>query len=241
MSREFIFDTLSKQLQAQEITQTKLAEHLEMTVAATKQIFETRDCTLSCMEKICGLVGLKLEDLLNYTPKPALLLENLTQQYEIELLSNKKLFAVAIGVMYFWTFKDLLARIKVNKAELIQLLHRLEQMGFVKMVSANDFKPMLSPKFAWIPDGPILRMVRRESLEFLSNNFDEEGDVLHAMNVFITPETHQKLRQQLNAVAHEYKKHMVAEANIPAGDKQMVSLIIAARSWLPSFIQSQLR
>ncbi|MEK0432021.1 MAG: hypothetical protein RL700_228 [Pseudomonadota bacterium] len=241
MSRHYIFDTLSKQLQAQEITHTRLAEHLGLTVSATKHIFETQDCTISCMEKICGLVGVKLEDLLSHTAKPAQLLENLTQQHEIEFLSNKKLFAVAIGVMYFWTFKDLLARVKVNKTELIQLLQRLEQMGFVKMVSGSDFKPMLSPKFAWIPDGPILRMVRRESLEFLSNNFDEEGDVLHAMNVFITPETHRKLRQQLNAVAHEYKKHMVAEANIPADDKQMVSLIIAARSWLPSFIQSQLR
>ncbi|MFM7698212.1 MAG: hypothetical protein ACKO5X_06205 [Limnohabitans sp.] len=214
---------------------------MDLTVAATKHIFETRDCTISCMEKICVLVGLKLEDLLNYTPKPVQLLVNLIQQFEIELLSNKKLFAVAVGVMYFWSFKDLLARIKVNKGELIQLLHRLEQIGFVKMVSANDFKPMLSPKFAWIPDGPVLRMVRRESLEFLSNNFDGDGDVLHAMNVFITPDTHSKLRQQLNAIAHEYKNHMVAEANIPADDKQMVSLIIAARSWLPSFIQSQMR
>ena len=143
--------------------------------------------------------------------------------------------------MYFWNHKDLLARVKVNKAELTQLLQRLEDIGFLKMVSGSQFKPMLSPKFGWIPDGPIMRMVRRESLEFLSDNFEGEGDVLHAMNIFVTPETRGKLRNQLNAIAQEYKKHMAMEANLPADDKRMVSLIIAARPWLPGFLQNQMR
>ena len=241
MSREHIFDTLSRQLQAHGISQAQLAEHLHLTGSAAKQMFESKDCTFSCMEKMCELVGLKLEELLHNTPKQAQLLESLTQQQEIEFLSNKKLFAVAIGVMYFWNHKDLLARVKVNKAELTQLLQRLEDIGFLKMVSGSQFKPMLSPKFGWIPDGPIMRMVRRESLEFLSDNFEGEGDVLHAMNIFVTPETRGKLRNQLNAIAQEYKKHMAMEANLPADDKRMVSLIIAARPWLPGFLQNQMR
>jgi DNA-binding MarR family transcriptional regulator len=241
MSRDQIFDTLSHQLQAHGISQTQLSEHLQLTGTAVKQIFESKDCTFSCMEKMCELAGLKLEELLHKTPKQTQLLEKLTQQQEIEFLSNKKLFAVAIGVMYFWNFKDLLGRVKVNKVELTQLLQRLEEIGFLKMVSASQFKSMLAPRFGWIPDGPIMRMVRRESLEFLSHNFDGEGDVLHAMNIFVTPETREKLRHQLNSIAQEYKKHMVMEANLPADDKRMVSLIIAARPWLPGFLQNQMR
>ena len=51
MSRQFIFDTLSKQLQAQDISHTKVAEHLQLTVTATKLIFDTQDCTLSCIDQ----------------------------------------------------------------------------------------------------------------------------------------------------------------------------------------------
>jgi DNA-binding Xre family transcriptional regulator len=241
MSRQFIFDTLNKQLQEQKISHTMVAEHLQLSVSATERIFESQDCTLSCMETICGLVGLKLEDLLHQVPKSVQLLDHLTQQYEIEFLSNRKLFAVAVGAMYSWTFKDMLARVKVNKIELVQLLQRLDQIGFIKLVNASEYKLMLAPKFAWIPDGPIMRMLHRESIDFLSSNFDGDGDVLHAIDFFITPETYGKLRQQLNALAYEYKKRMQAEANLPANDKQLVAVMIAARSWLPSFIQSQLR
>jgi hypothetical protein len=241
MSRQFIFDTLNKQLQEQNISYTMVADHLQLTVSDTELIFESRDCTLSCMETICSLVGLKLEELLSQVPKPVQLLEHLTQQHEIEFLSNRKLFAVAVGAMYSWTFKDILARVKVNKIELVQLLQRLEQIGFIKLVNASEFKLMLSPKFAWITDGPIMRMLHRESVDFLSSNFDGDGDVLHAINFFISPESHATLRQQLNAIAYEYKQRMQAEANLPASDRQMVAVMIAARSWLPSFIQSQLR
>ncbi len=140
MPRQFIFNRLSKQLQEQDISYTKVAEHLQMTVTATKLIFETHDCTLSCIEKICGLVGLKLEDLLDLQPKPVQLLEHLTQQHEIELVSNKKLFAVAVSAMSFWTFKDILSRVKVNKTELVTLLQRLEEMGMVQVIPGNQFK-----------------------------------------------------------------------------------------------------
>jgi hypothetical protein len=34
---------------------------------------------------------------------------------------------------------------------------------------------------------------------------------------------------------------MAMEANLPADDKRMVSLIIAARPWLPGFLQNQMR
>ena len=167
MSRQFIFDTLSKQLQAQDISHTKVAEHLQLTVTATKLIFETQDCTLSCIEKICGLVGLKLEDLIDLQPKPVQLLEHLTQQHEIELLANKKLFAV----------------VKVNKTELVTLLQRLEEMGVVQVSPGNQFKLTISKKFSWIPDGPIMRMTRRESADYFAYSFEEPIDLINSFSV----------------------------------------------------------
>ena len=108
------------------------------------------------MEKICQIAGFRLEDLFGSVPREPQLLEHLTQQHEIELLNNKKLFAVAVSAMYFWTFKDILNRFKVNKTELVTLLQRLEEMGVVQVSPGNQFKLTISKKFSWIPAKAVI-------------------------------------------------------------------------------------
>ena len=241
MSREFIFNTLQQQLQMQEIGDEQLATELQMTESAVKNIFTTRDCSFTVLERICQIAGLRLEDLFGSVPKEPKLLELLTQQHEIELLNNKKLFAVAVSAMYFWTFRDILAKVKVNKTELVLLLQRLEEMGFVQNISGNQFKLTISKKFSWIPDGPIMRMTRRESVNYFSYNFEEPIDLINTFNVYVTPATHDKLKLQLMQIAKEYKLAMLNEAALPIDEKIQVSLCLAARTWIPNFLQSQMR
>ena len=241
MSREFIFTTLQRQLEAQEISELQLATELQMTEHAVKFIFTTRDCSFTVLEKICQIAGFKLEDLFGSVPREPLLLEHLTQQHEIELLNNKKLFAVAVSAMYFWTYKDILNRVKVNKTELVTMLQRLEEMGIVQVSPGNHFRLTISKKFSWIPDGPIMRMTRRESADYFAYTFEEPIDLINSFNVYVTPATHDKFKSQLMQIAKEYKLAMLKEATLPIDEKIQVSLCLAARNWLPSFLQSQMR
>lgn len=241
MSREFIFTTLQRQLEAQEISELQLATELQMTEYAVKNIFTTRDCSFTVLEKICQIAGFRLEDLFGSVPREPQLLEHLTQQHEIELLNNKKLFAVAVSAMYFWTYKDILNRVKVNKTELVTLLQRLEEMGIVQVSPGNHFKLTISKKFSWIPDGPIMRMTRRESADYFAYTFEEPIDLINSFNVYVTPATHDKFKSQLIQIAKEYKLAMLKEATLPIDEKIQVSLCLAARNWLPSFLQSQMR
>jgi len=241
MSREFIFNALQRQLEAQEISEAQLAAELQMTENAVKYIFTTQDCAFTVLERICQIAKLRVEDLFSSVPREPQLLEHLTQQHEIELLNNKKLFAVAVSAMYFWNFKDILNRVKVNKTELVTLLQRLEEMGLVQVSPGNQFKLTISKKFSWIPDGPIMRMTRRESVDYFAYSFDEPIDLINTFNVYVTPATHDKYKTQLMQIAKEYKLAMLKEATLPIDEKIQVSLCLAARSWIPSFLQSQMR
>ena len=241
MSREFIFNALQRQLETQEISEAQLAAELQMTEYAVKYIFTTQDCAFTVLERICQIAKLRVEDLFSSVPREPQLLEHLTQQHEIELLNNKKLFAVAVSAMYFWTFKDILNRVKVNKTELVTLLQRLEEMGLVQVSPGNHFKLTISKKFSWIPDGPIMRMTRRESADYFAYTFEEPIDLINSFSVYLTPASHDKFKSQLMQIAKEYKLAMLKEATLPIDEKIQVSLCLAARSWLPSFLQSQMR
>jgi AraC-like DNA-binding protein len=241
MSREFIFTTLQRQLEAQEISELQLATELQMTESAVKYLFTTQDCSFTVLEKICQIAGFRLEDLFGSVPREPQKLEHLTQQHEIELVSNKKLFAVAVSAMFFWSFKDILSRVKVNKTELVTLLQRLEEMGMVQVSHGNQFKLTISKKFSWIPDGPIMRMTRRESADYFAYTFEEPIDLINSFSVYLTPASHDKLKSQMIQITKEYKLAMLKEAAVPIDEKIQVSLCLAARTWLPNFLQSQMR
>ncbi len=113
--------------------------------------------------------------------------------------------------MYFWTFKDILNRVKVNKTELVTLLQRLEEMGVVQVSPGNQFKLTISKKFSWIPDGPIMRMTRRESADYFAYSFEEPIDLINSFSVYLTPASHDKLKSQLMKITKDinwpcYKK-----------------------------------
>ena len=241
MSREFIFNALQRQLEAQEISEAQLAAELQMTEYAVKYIFTTQDCAFTVLEKICQIAKLRVEDLFSSVPREPQLLEHLTQQHEIELLNNKKLFAVAVSAMYFWNFKDILNRVKVNKTELVTLLQRLEEMGLLQLSPGYQFKLTISKKFSWIPDGPIMRMTRRESTDYFAYTFEEPIDLISSFSVYVTPASHDKFKSQLMQITKEYKLAMLKEAALPIEEKIQVSLCFAARTWLPNFLQSQMR
>jgi DNA-binding Xre family transcriptional regulator len=241
MSRELLFERLDQHLKSKEVTLSQLAKHLETEEASILKIFENKDCTFGCMEKICQFIGMTMHELWQGMPKVIKPLDQLTQQQEIEFLSNKKLFVVAVCAMHLWTFQDILERVALNKIELLQLLNRLQEIGFLQLNPGNRIKLLLSSQFGWIQDGPIKKMIRRESQDFFAYSFEAPDDLLHIFNVYITKAAHQEFRQQLIEVVNRYRQQIQIEADVPLEEKKLVSLCIASRPWMPGFMQSQFR
>jgi hypothetical protein len=242
MTRKFIFTSLQRYLEAQVNGFKNVSEQLQISEEALKLIFTQQDCSFKVLEHICQIAGVKLEDFFGNLPKEPKLLEFLTSQQEIELISNKKLFAVAVFATYLMSFKEILDKVKVHKVELKMLLERLESMGMVTVLPNNEFKLTISKRFSWIPDGPIMGMIRREALNYFNYSFEDPAvDLINTFNVLITPAAHEELKAKLVQIAKEYRIQMLREASLPAKDKIQVSFCIAARSWLPVSIQSHLR
>ena len=241
MTRRFIFTTLQHHLEAQVNGIKHMSEQLQISEEALQHIFTTQDCSFKMLENMCQIAGYKLEELFVNMPKEPQFIEYLTQQNEIELLSNKKLFAVAVCATYLMSFKEILEKVRVHKVELKILLERLQSMGMVKLLPGNELKLTISKKFSWIPDGPIMNLIRREAVNYFDYSFEDPMDLINTFNVLITPAAHEELKAKLIQIAKEYRIQMLREASLPAKDKIQVSFCIAARSWLPGSIQSMIR
>ena len=236
MSRQFFFRILRSQMEAQQMGFQELANKLKLSERAVQTMFEQQDCSFSVMEQMCQILGLKFEELITALPKPAVMIQHLTQQQEIEILSNKKMCAVVLCSLSYWGVQDILERVRIEKAELTSILRKLEAMGFLQVQPDDTFKLMVSKNFGWLPDGPMMRMVRRESENYFSYSFNKPTDLLCSFTAYVTPETHDKLRSQMLEISREYKKQTQLQANVPVKEKIRVAACLATRDWVPSEI-----
>ena len=90
-----LIDTLKRELRRQRITYRQVARALELSEPSVKRLFAGRFCTLDRLEKICQLLGLGFNDLVQLMEKDVELTSQLTLEQERELISDNKLLLVA--------------------------------------------------------------------------------------------------------------------------------------------------
>ena len=241
MSRKFFFKVLLSQMVAQQMGFKEMAAKLKLPESEVQAIFDNQDCSFTCMENMCEVLGIKFQQLLTSVPKPIVLIEHLTQQQEIEILSHKKMCAVVICALNQWGVTDILERVRIEKVELMPILRRLEEMGFLQILPNDEFKLMVSKSFSWLANGPMMHMVQSESVNYFAYSFNKPADVLCLFTAYVTPEMHDKLRLKMQEIANEYLNQTHQQSGIAVKDKMRVTVCIAARDWVPSEMQKLMK
>ena len=77
--------------------------------------------------------------------------------------SSRKLFLVAVCALNHVTFEQIVAAYDIEKTECIQLLVRLDRLGFIQLQLNNRIKLLVSHNFSWLPDGPIQRFFNQQA------------------------------------------------------------------------------
>lgn len=241
MSRTFIFDSIRIHLKARGFNYQQLADALGVSESTIKRIFASNDCTVERLEEICQFINIELAHLLKSTPKKRKLIEHLSHKQETELAENKKLLMVAICVMGLWSFENMLSHLTLAKAECIALLQRLERIGFVEMRPNNQYRLLIAKDFTWIVDGPIMRLVKSVSDDFFNHRFEASGEMLKIINVRVSPDVRESLKNKLEKVAQQYADQVVADSHLPLNERPPLSICIAVRSWVPDFLKDLMR
>lgn len=241
MSKTFILDTLRAHLKARQLTYQDLAQALHLSEVSVKRLFAGGDLGLDRLEQICHFMHIEMVDLFKTSPHQRVLIRQLTQSQEAELAAHSPLLTVAVCALSFWTLQDMKCHLRLTPAQIQELLHRLDAIGFLDMQSKHQFRLLVSSNFSWITGGPIMKLVQSMSHEYFDNPFDDEAHVLRILNVRISKAAQVRLKQRLEQIAQEYVDQSRADSHLPLTERPPLSICIAARSWIPQFMQAHLR
>ncbi|MGH8635443.1 MAG: helix-turn-helix domain-containing protein, partial [Burkholderiales bacterium] len=125
-----LVDVLKRELRTRGITYAQVARKLGLSEASVKRMFSRKDFSLKRLDQVCQLTSSEFSDLARALYQEESLISQLTPEQEKEIVSDRKLFLVAVCVLNHVGFDQITSLYDVSKAECIQLLARLDRLGF---------------------------------------------------------------------------------------------------------------
>ncbi len=233
-----LVEALKQELRARRLTYAAVARHLGLSEVTVKRMFSTSDFSLERVDRICALAGVDFSDLARGLSQPSPVIAQLTYEQEKEFVDQPKLMLVALCVLNRWRFEDIVAYYDLTEAQCIRLLTRLDKLRFIELLPNNRIRLLISSAFAWIPGGPIQRFFKAQmQADFFRAAFDKPGEVLLLGSGAISPGSLARLTARLKQIAAEFAEMRSDDARIPAGERDPVTLLLAARAWEPQLLQ----
>lgn len=236
-----LFDALKLHLKSRGLTYADVARSLKLSEATVKRIFSTRDCSLKRFAELCDLVQVDIAELSRSAPRKGRLLNQLTWMQEEELTSDERLFLVAVCALNQMSVEDMVAAYRLERAECIALLLRLEHLEVLEMHPNDRIRLCVSRNFAWIPNGPIMRHVAALAVDYFDHPFTAPGEAMRIINVRVSKAASIALMARLEQVGREYSEQHAADSTLPLEQRPALSVCLAVRQWEPALFRKMLR
>jgi transcriptional regulator with XRE-family HTH domain len=225
-------DALKRQLKSRNVTYGELARALHLSEATLKRMFSRRDFTLKRFDEICEAAKIDFSELVRSLTREQTLLTRLTLEQEKEIVSDEKLFLVAVCAVNYVTFDQILEQYDITPAECIRLLTRLDHLKFLELQPGNRIRMLVSRAFSWHPNGPIQRYFNEHAHhEFFRSGFDGADEFLVVLNGLLSKSSAAAILDVLKRTAREFADRTSDDARLPLGERSPMSLCVAIRHW----------
>jgi predicted transcriptional regulator len=227
-----LVDVLKRELRARGVTYAQVARSLKLSEASVKRMFSKRDFTLKRLDRICELTHAEFSDLARRLHEEESLVSQLSWEQEREIVSDRKLFLAAVCALNHVTCEQIVAVYDIARPECIQLLVRLDRLGFIQLQPGNRIKLLVSPTFSWLPDGPIQRFFNEQAhSEYFRSRFARPHEYMGVMNGMLSRTSSATIVARLKRVAREFSELQNEDAGLPLAQRSAMSMLVAVRHW----------
>jgi transcriptional regulator with XRE-family HTH domain len=227
-----LIDVLKRELKARGVRYADLARHLRLSEASVKRLFSGRSFTLSRLDEICRCAGIDFSDLARALAREETLVSQLTHEQEKEIVSDRKLFLVAVCALNHVRLEQIVEKYDISEAECIGLLTRLDRLKFIDLQPGNRVRLRVSRTFSWLPDGPIQRFFNDQAHhEFFRSRFDRADEFMLVVNGMLSRQSSAAVVERLRKVAREFSALHGEDMRLPLEQRSAMSVLVALRHW----------
>jgi transcriptional regulator with XRE-family HTH domain len=227
-----LVEVLKRELRSRGVTYAQVARKLNLSEASVKRMFSRRDFTLKRLDQVCQLTQADFTDLARTLSREETLISQLTPEQEKEIASSIKLFLVAVCVLNHVAPESIVEIYDLSQAECIQLLAKLDRIGFIRLHPGNRIKLLVSRDFAWLPDGPIQRFFKQHAHgDYVRSRFDRPDEFFIAVNGMLSAGSRSAIVARLKRVAREFSDLHNDDVRLPPSQRLNMTMLVAIRHW----------
>lgn len=227
-----LVEVLKRELRSRGITYARVARELRLSEASVKRMFSRRNFSLKRLDQVCELANSEFSDIARALHQEETLISRLSHEQEQEIVSNPRLFLVAVCALNHVGFDQIVATYDISRPECIQLLARLDRLGFIRLLPNNRIRLLISLDFSWLPDGPIQRFFNQQAHnEYFRSRFDRADEFMVVVNGMLSRASSAALVTRLKRIAREFSELNNQDARLPLGERSAMSLLVAIRHW----------
>lgn len=227
-----LVDVLKRELKSRGVTYAQVARKLNLSEASVKRMFSRRNFTLKRLDQVCQLTQGEFTDLARTLSREEALVSQLTHEQEKEIASSIKLFLVAVCVLNHVSAEQIVETYDLSQAECIQILVRLDRIGFIRLAPGNRIKLLVSRDFAWLPDGPIQRFFKQHGLtDYVRSRFDGPDEYFVAVNGMLSASSRAAIMARLRRVVREFSELHNDDVRLPPSQRRNLTMLVAIRPW----------
>jgi hypothetical protein len=227
-----LVDVLKRELRTRGVTYADLARQLRLSEASVKRMFSRRDFTLKRLDDICKHAQIEFAELARQVVRDETLISHLTFDQEKEIVSDRKLFLVAVCALNYVTFDQIVENYDISAAECVQLLAKLDKLKFIELLPGNRIRLLVSRTFSWLPDGPIQRFFNNQAHnEFFRSRFNRPDEFMLVVNGMLSPASSADIVNRLKRITREFSDLHNDDSRLPLGERSPMTLLVAVRHW----------
>jgi len=227
-----LVEVLKRELRSRGITYAHVARELRLSEASVKRMFSRRNFSLKRLDQVCQLANSEFSDIARALHQEESLISRLSHEQEQEIVSNPRLFLVAVCALNHVGFDQIVATYDISRPECIQLLARLDRLGFILLLPNNRIRLLVSLDFSWLPDGPIQRFFKQQAHnEYFRSRFDRPDEFMVVVNGMLSRASSAAILTRLKRIAREFSELNNQDARLPLGERSAMSLLVAIRHW----------
>jgi predicted transcriptional regulator len=227
-----LVEVLKRELRSRGVTYAQVARKLGLSEASVKRMFSRREFTLKRLDQVCQLTHSDFSDLARTLNREETLISQLTPEQEKEIASSLKLFLVAVCALNHVPLEHIVAVYEISQAECVQMLVKLDRIGFIRLLPNNRIRLLVSRDFAWLPDGPIQRFFKQHAVgDFIRSRFDRPDEYCIAVNGMLSGGSRATMVSRLKRIAREFSELHNDDVRLPPSQRQNVTMLVAIRHW----------
>jgi DNA-binding Xre family transcriptional regulator len=227
-----VVDALKRQLKVRGITYKRLAEQLGLSESAIKHMFSTGNFSLRRLDELCAVLECDFGELVSMSESQEPKIEQLSTEYEEEIVADSRLLLVAYCLINYWAFDEIIERYDISPAAGIKYLRQLDRMKIIDLLPGDRVRLLVANNFKWRKNGAIEEFFRkRVQTEFFSHDFQDDASVRIVKNGMLSRKGQIQLIEKLKAIGELFDDTTWEERKLPANDRQGTTMVLAMRHW----------